>query len=441
MKYPIIKIGKTSDPHMDGTSFVGVSHFGTTDKISIVVPYGVKIDSEVDSTNEGQKEQYVFLKRYVKAIQKALSSNFTKERLEEKSGIHNPIAAVNLLHDYLSMGKYIEQEGVCKLSERGKIDFNQTVNKVCPDILDGAVYYRKFFTRKRDLIEDNFVAQVQCNVINHFMEHGGVVLFGQSISIPIGPIKLNDITVTRLRKELPNTFNSRKENIIRWCIAYIEGLRNLDEENNNEGNWKYAIIASTLWEVMIDSVLGNQTDRNKAKYGKTYEFTYIDGRTPTRGKPTQHDTIYEDDESVVIIDAKMYGSQNDLLSEKVLGKQFGYYEQAKLIKRMEIQKKNIINVLILPHIGHLDPPYFQNKVILDPHTSPETDPFKIIYLFEYPANELIEDYYFDKRKGEWFIEDFKQLIQDPEMDLFLKHRGAEYCFKGISKVPFYHSWH
>lgn len=440
MKYPIIRIGQKTDPDLDGTSFVGVSRFGDADKVSIVVPYGVNLDDEIDDSNPLQKDQYAFLRRYVKAVQKALSSSNTKERLEDKIGIHNPVAAVNLLHDYLSMGKFIEFESVSELSERGKVDFNQTFKKVKPTFVNGSFYFDHFISRKKTPIEDNVVAIVQCNVINHFMEHGGVVLFGQSISIPTPPIKLNDHTISKLRKELTNTFNSRKENIIRWCISYIEGLRNLNEKDKDGGDWKYAIIASTLWEIMIEDVLGNQVIRNKTQYGKTYEFTYIDGRAPKKGSPTQHDTIYEDDESLIIIDAKMYGIPDTLLSEKVLGKQFGYYEQAKLVKEAKAEKKNIINVLILPHYDFYDGPYFQNRVILDPHTKAEVDPYKIIFIFEYPVKDLIDDYYFGRKKGEWFIEEFKKLIQDPGMEMFLNERGAIYSFKNMPEVHYYDSW-
>ena len=63
MKYPIIHIGKSSDPDLNGKSFVGVSRFGDSGKVSIVVPYGVYLDDEIDDTNEDQKEQYAFLRR------------------------------------------------------------------------------------------------------------------------------------------------------------------------------------------------------------------------------------------------------------------------------------------------------------------------------------------------------------------------------------------
>lgn len=439
MKYPIIHIGKSSDPDLNGKSFVGVSRFGDSDKVSIVVPYGVYLDDEIDDTNEDQKEQYAFLRRYVKAVQKALTSKHTKERLEEKAGIHNPIAAVNLLHDYLSMGKFVEYEQVSELTERGKIDFNQTIKKVRPTIVADSFYYDQYITRNRVIKEDSFVAQVQCNVINDFMDHGGVVLFGQSISIPVAKVKLNDLTITKLRKELSNTFNSRKENIIRWCISYIEGMRNLNEEEKNGGTWKYAIIASTLWEVMVDSVLSNQEERDKNKYGKQYEFTYFDHRAPEKGGITEHDTIYEDEEKLIIIDAKMYGSPWDLLSEKVLGKQFGYYEQAKLMKKRAGESKKIVNILLTPQIKP-DYPYFQNRIILDPHTSTEQDPYKIIYIYNYPAKDLIDDYYYGRKTYDTLIEQFKRLIQDPGVEMFLDQRGVHYGFANTPDVDHYESW-
>lgn len=439
MKYPIIRIGKSSDPELDGNSFVGVSRFDSSGKVSIVVPYGLQQDEladEVSDSDTHQKDQYAFLRRYVKVVQKALASNYTKERLEDKAGIHNPVAAVNLLHDYLSLGKFIEFDTVSDLSERGKIDFNQTIKKVSPTIAGDNIYFDKYITRRRTSIEDNFVSEVQCSIINHFMAHGGVVLFGQSISIPIHKIDFTkkniiEVTITKLRKELTNTFNSRKESIIRWSISYMEGLRNLNEKDKEGGTWKYAIIASTLWETMIDSVFSNQPERDKTKYGKIYEFTYMDGHSPDKGKATQHDTIYEDDETLIIIDAKMYGNPDGLLSEKVLGKQFGYYEQAKLMKAQANERKNIINILILPYNPNAYGKGFQNRVILDPHTPKEDDPQKIIYLYGYSTKELINDYYYGRKKYCMLIDDFKRFIQKNPAKCFLEERGTQYIFKDM----------
>ena len=442
MRYPIIRIGKVSDPDLDGNSFVGVSRFDKSGRVSIVVPYGLhseELADEVSDSDINQKDQYAFLRRYVKVVQKALASNYTKERLEDKAGIHNPVAAVNLLHDYLSLGKFIEYDTVSDLSERGKIDFNQTIKKVSPTIAGDNIFFDKYITRRRTSIEDNLVSEVQCNIINHFMAHGGVVLFGQSISIPIHMIDFSnkatiDATITKLRKELTNTFNSRKESIIRWSISYMEGLRNLNEKDKEGGSWRYAILASTLWEAMIDSVFGNHPEWDKTKYGKRYKFTYMDGRYSEPKSATQHDTIYEDDETLIIIDAKMYGSPDGLLSEKVLGKQFGYYEQAKLMKALANEHKNIINILVLPYNPNAYGKGFQNRVILDPHTPKEDDPQKIIYLYGYSTKELIDDYYYGRKKYGILIDQFKRFIQMNPAKNFLEDLGCHYVFSEMPEV-------
>ncbi len=445
MKYPIVQIGKDTDHYLDGTSFVGVSRINNSENLSIVVPYGVELPEEISDSDVTQKDHYSFLRRYVKSIQKAISC-YTKEKLEDDiAGIHNPVAAVNLLYDYLTKGKFIEFRAISDLSKKGKIDFQQTIKRVQPLVVGDRCFFDKYISRKRIALEESFIADVQGNIINHFMDHGGVILFGQSISIPVRLINFSnsstvELTITKLRKELTNTFNSRKENIIRWSISYLEGLRHLNDKDKDSGTWKYAIIASTLWEIMVDSVFSNQTERNKTKYGKTYEFTYLDGRAPKKGKPTQHDTIYEDDEMVIIIDAKMYGSPLDLLSEKVLGKQFGYYEQAKLVKEQEHEKKIIINILILPFFRDFDRKYFQNRIVLDPHTSAKEDPYKIIYLYEYPANDLVDDYYYGRKKYNYLIDQFKRFIQERDVAFFLERRGCNYHFNEMPLVQFEDIW-
>lgn len=443
MRYPIVQIGRGTASDLTGKSFVGVSRIDeSSGEATIVVPYGLELESEISDNDPRQKEQYEFLRRYVKVIQKALSG--TKERMNEKAGIHNPIAAVNLLHDFLSMGKFIEYETISELSERGTLDFNQTVKKVKPSIVGEDLYFDRYITRKRVTVANNFVGDVQCSVINHFMKHGGVILFGQSVSVPHVAFELDkpaiaESVLKQLQKEFNNTFNSRKESIIRWSISYIKGLRNLNEKGSDDGDWKYAIVASSLWEVMLDSVLGNQTKRDKTKYGKKYEFTYFDGRKES-GPPTQHDTIYEDEESLIIIDAKMYGAPTDLLSEHVLGKQFGYYEQAKLEKAHSNEKKNIINILVLPYYKKFDSQYFQNKIILDPHTTASDDPYKIVFIYAYPVKELIDDYYEGRKKSEFLLDQFKKLIQDPGVAFFLEERHCEYHFKEMPEVHPYEAW-
>ena len=415
MEYSIVKIIDSAD--IGGRSFVGVSNELGSDKTSIVVPYGVNLPTVIHNDD---KENIRFLKRYVRVIQKALNSNTVRRNLDESAeGIQSPKAAVNLIHDYLSFGQYVEYNTEEVISDSCNIDFKKTFKKVTPLIVGNSFVYDRFVLIRKVVRDDDFVSLVQCNVINHFMNHGGVVLLGISLSIPVKTIVLNKTTVVKLQKELSNTFNSRKQSIIRWCITYIRGIENLDPE---KGHWDYAIIASTLWEVMVDAVFGNQKIRNKSKYGTRYSFYSIkDKHSTIYGSPTEHDTIFEDDNDIFIVDSKMYGWQKNLLKEEVLGKQFGYYLEAKQQK----PEKRIVNILFLPLVPeNLDVPYFQDEIIIDPHFSVDEDPDRIIFIFKYPVEDLIDEYYLGVKKSRFLKDCFNEFVSSPTVRKFLDKRKS-----------------
>ena len=417
MRYSIIKM--YDHPGIGGRDFVGISNEIDTGGPSIVVPYGVNLPSVVENND---KSSIRFLRRFIKVIQKALRSNYVKQNVEEATiGIQNPTAAVNLIQDFLSNGPLIEFDKKEEIGETGSIDFNKTVKKITPRIVNDDLIFDSFVVHRKVINNESFVALVQNNVINDFMSRGGDILFGRSLSMPSRDISLNQAVVSKLRRELNNTYNSRKQSIIRWCIQYIRGIENI---NKDKGKWDYAIIASTLWEVMIDSVFGNQEHRNKTLYGKSYSLYSIHEKHDVfTGSPTEHDTIYEDDDLILIIDAKMYGWQTNLVNEDVLGKQFGYY--------MEAKKKNphkvIVNILFLPQVReNLDSQSFQDEIILDPHTSKEDDPNKIIFIYKYPVDQLVNDYYLGKKRFEQLKSDFANYVRSTEVKKFLKNRGSWY---------------
>lgn len=428
MHYTITNI--SDDKELNGHSFVGVSkQFATNgDGITeIVVPYGLHIDS---TTKDGA----AFLRRYVKCIQKALSSKHVKERIENVVGMHDPLSAVNLIYDYLSQGKWIEYDAISKISDKGKIDFNQTIKKIQPKFVDGCFFYDSFYTKKRKVVEDSYLALLQCNVINDFMDRGGDVLFGQALKIPTVETPLDQSAIIRLQQELSNTFNSRKENIIRWCIDYIkDNKNNIVDDKDKRGNWNYAIIASTLWEEMVDAVFSSQKERNKREFGKMFYSLSFDNRIGKRGKSSEHDTIFEDDEALFIIDAKMYGNAYNLLSSELMEKQFGYYNEAK---NQRIGKP-IVNVLLRPQLSD-DPCGFNPNYGMIPDPSNERlnpssseynprlrgefDPDKIAFDYTYPTKALINDYFYGRKKGAQLKNEFVEFISQDKQYAFLSAR-------------------
>lgn len=414
MRFPIVKMSDTAK--LTGRDFVGV-FINLDSQLQVTVPYGIEIPDVVDSLDV---QNMSFLKTYVKAIQKALTDKSVRNAVENvTAGINNPLAAVNIIYDYITMGPIVEFETAEVLSNSGKMDINRTIQKVTPSFVNGNLIYDEYITRKRKVVHDNYVAAVQGNIINHFMRNGGELLFGSSVKVSVKPIALDKTVVLKLRKELNQTYNSRKLTVIRWMIEYLNGIL-LSAET--KGTWNYAIIASSLWEVMVDAVFGNQVVRNKTAYGKRYSFYSLsEERIVSTGRPTEHDTIYETETDIIIIDAKMYGKDSNLLSEEILGKQFGYYYEAKKKK----PTKRIVNVLLLP-TNKTEEEGFSEQIILDPHIDATIDPDRIIYIYHYPANTLVKDYYYSKRKVGKIHQEFDLFIQRSNVRKFLDMRGTTY---------------
>lgn len=414
MRFPIVKMSDTAE--LTGRDFVGVST--TLDsQFQVTVPYGIDIPDVVDSLDV---QNMRFLKTYVKAIQKALTDKSVRNAVENvTAGINHPLAAVNIIYDYITMGPLVEFEAAEVLSNAGKMDINRTIQKVTPAFVNGNLIYDEYITRKRKVVHDNYAANVQGNIINHFIKNGGELLFGSSVKVSVRPITLDKTVILKLRKELNQTYNTRKLTVIRWMIEYLNGILLSSE---NKGAWNYAIIASSLWEVMVDAVFGNQVVRDKTVYGKRYAFYSLsEEKNVATGRPTIHDTIYETKTDIIIIDAKMYGKDSNLLSEEVLGKQFGYYAEAKKKK----PDKRIVNVLLLP-ASKIDDEGFSEQIILDPHIDTGTDPDRIIYIYHYPANTLIKDYYYSKRRVGKIHQEFDAFIQKAYVRKFLDARGTTY---------------
>lgn len=405
---------------IDGKSFIGISRVEENAGFSITVPYGMNLPDIIERTDKGS---FSLLKRYIKTVHKALNSEHVKAMLENHgSDINNPISGINVIVDYISNGIYKEYEIEYKKQHSGKIDFKRTIQSTKPQIIDGDCFYDELITKHRTTKDDDIVAIAQGNVINHFIENGGEILFGSKLLVPVKRIKLDKKLVTRLRMELAHSFNSRKQNIIRWIINYIDGIR---INNKSKGKWNYAIIGSTYWEEVVDRVLSNQVVRNKTIYGKKYYFTsVVGGGKVSSNNPTQHDTIFENEKVVMIIDAKLYKNSNALLSESVLGKQFGYYREAKI----KNPHKTIVNILLLPALYEVgESAGFCDNIILDPHNEEiEKDGNKIIFVYKADVKNMINAYFYGKKGYGDFLEEFKSFISRSDVASFLSKRNAKF---------------
>ena len=367
-----------NDDTLDGNSYVGI--FKNANDYSVITPYGLILPDTINST---ERERIEYLKKYARCITKALSKDKTRRTLQEKcDGKNNPLSALKVVLDYVQNGPYREFETETVIREVGKIDFKKTISRVKPMILNDEALYTNFAISRKKISSQEIVNLAQGNVINHFMENGGEVLFGNLIHIAVPKIALNSSLVAKLRVVKANSFNSRKQQLIQWIIDYIQGAINKKEV----GSWQYSIVASTLWEEMIDFCYSNQVYRNKTKYGRVFKMN-VNGKTVRTSTPTHHDTIYEIENELAIIDAKMYYTSASLISSEVLEKQFGYYLTAK----KKNPNKQIFNILIKPFVSGVD----QKEGFIGDIPSPEieNDPNNIILVYAVKFDKILNAYY------------------------------------------------
>lgn len=385
----------SAELEMGGRSPVGV--FKNNSNYSIITPYGLLLPETI-KTNERNKID--FLKKYARCITKALSNDKTRRLLGASSNAkNNPLSALSIVLDYVQNGQYKEFENESVVRKIGKIDFKKTISRIKPIIISDDAFYSDFVVSRKKIVSQEIVSIAQGNVINHFMEHGGEVLFGNLIRVNVPKISLDGNLVNKLRNVKASSFNSRKQQLIQWIIDYIQGAVNQKET----GSWQYAIVASTLWEEMVDACFSNQVPRDKTKYGRQYSMMK-NGIIIKVSVPTQHDTIYETESDLIIIDAKMYYDKNTLLKDEVLGKQFGYYLEAK----KKNPKKHIYNVLVKPYVYAVD--YGEGIQSYIPFPAIIEDPQNIILVYAIDFIKVMNAYYMGQKLSLNLLSDIKNYI-------------------------------
>ena len=387
--------GLGEDHKLGGRTSVGI--FKNNTEYSIKTPYGLLLPNTIYST---ERDKIDFLKKYARCITKALSKDKTRRILEASTDAkNNPLSALNVVLDYVQNGQYKEFESETVIRQIGKIDFKKTMSRVKPIIYDDEALYSEFAVSRKKVASQEIVSIAQGNVINHFMEHGGEILFGNLIRVNVPKIALDGGLVNKLCNVKANSFNSRKQQLVQWIIDYIQGAANQKET----GSWQYAIVASTLWEEMIDACFSNQVIRNKTRYGRQYAMIQ-NGQVIRVSAPTQHDTIYETDREIIIIDAKMYYNKKGLVNSEVLEKQFGYYSEAK----RKNPDKRVFNVLIKPHVINVDNETGVQSYIPSPDICDDPHNFILVYTIDF--SEVMNAYYLGKKISLKLLSDIEHYI-------------------------------
>ena len=134
-----------------------------------------------------------------------------------------------------------------------------------------------------------------------------------------------------------------------------------------------------------------------------------------------HDTIYEDDNKILIIDAKHYKNEFKLVSEDVVAKQFGYFYSAL----MHQPNKNIYNIFIIPKLNNKNKG-FREYVIHRPQIKSSNE-FIFVYCVEY--EEILNNYINESKLTNKLINELKEFINQDNVKKYLKDLNNEFGFK------------
>lgn len=411
-----VLVEKLIDQQESNSKFVGLKK--GKDNYILMTPYGY--DFDLDEISLDNRSDIYKVRRLLKAISKALKSSNVKENLtEELSEGSSILSGINVIKDYFEYGIYNEYRKDYKVGMSGKINFKKTITKQVPLVSEDGFFYKDFIVECNTVNEDTLIRQSQISIINHFMKNGGKLIFGANIRIPGNELKIDRTLRNRLIKLRNESFSSRKIQLVNYMIKYIEYC----DFNADKGTleMQYTIIASTLWQEMLNSCYSNQIELDTTKYGNQYIRYNFRDKNSYRGSKTKHDTIYEDDNKILIIDAKHYKNEFKLVSEDVVAKQFGYFYSASIHQ----PNKNIYNIFIIPKLNNKNKG-FREYVIHRPQIK-SLNEFIFVYCVEY--EEILNNYINDKKLTSKLINELKEFINQDNVKKYLKDLNNEFGFK------------
>lgn len=343
---PIIKCDKAND-------FMGIKIIDG--KVTLYLPTFFRI-----SEDETVLRRDIIL--FLKSINIAKSIEKKQIKMDNRNDIEDywPVESyLWLLKDYLLNGVFYNREKVYVNDVKGKIDWKKTIRST-PIFSNGNIIYDKIISVK-NVPSNDVISQIHRLCVYQSQLKVGW-LFGLNVNIFEVQQKSIKEMQSIVSKELRDTFDDVKR--IRF-EHMLKVLKNIEGQNATSRNSTYGIDNYYyVYERMVDALFkGVSKDEMKKYTPKGYWNLMSEGNKDS--SKLYPDTIYETEEALYIIDAKMYQygyskEIDDLPSTSSMQKQVTYGDY---VKKRALNNRKVRNAFILPYDMTLKPFVRDEKII------------------------------------------------------------------------------
>lgn len=193
------------------------------DKIIFVMPkYYITNIEDFNGEASLSEDQINEVKMVMKAWKKfqRLSNNFELD--EGNDQFYNLAIVMDIIKNFINNGLYVEIEEYYIHSKTDKIEFKRTIQECEPVFIDARPIYLHFITKRQKVQEQDFIRNIQSFVLEEISnEIGWLIGFSYAhTGMPIAKNK-NQI-INHLKRNLLDTFNTRKIHLIKLLIKYFE---------------------------------------------------------------------------------------------------------------------------------------------------------------------------------------------------------------------------
>lgn len=397
-------------------SFVGVCLIGGT--LFKFYPKYFEIDDCIADENN-----YRF-KAIIKAIAKY--DHEKKEDTETKGEIesHNADSLLStmlfLKNDYEEYGLYENDQTIDVMNGKGRINWNKTINQISPLLNDDEIFYPDFYAKKQIANKEDYIRTLHGSIIENIYssltDYGLDDIFDISLcdSPNIETIDINreekDVNIAIIRKELNIQFYTRKIEVLKAMVDYLDKETHL--ANEIDGLVSYGTSSfEHVWEEACKRVFDDIYSSKYFSYcgeAKTLKqlvpnpiICNSEGQTVTQMKTLIPDLITIQSNRFIIIDAKYYlpkfsGSSLQGMPElESIIKQYLY----NLAFVNFINSKNLLpeNYFVIPKNRHIQRKYYQvNFPIFNNISQNISKKIEIVFA---DADTLFNDYLIGQKRS------------------------------------------